>query len=236
MAQTWGRFSADGVHAISCVILDGACRFGDTRPSMKYQTMIVGLFAIACTLSGCAQHEMKSAPVGFLSQPQLMTKGSGESWSYQAAKTNWSSYTGVYVAPVAVAAGVMEGGAWGNESDLPALATTFQLNLTTAMSAKYAPAPAPAPNVLVVRAQIIKAKPNSPARNIAPQTQIGGTGYGFGMVAIEVVDGGTGTVLYEFADVEATTRFSLEKMSVWGSLEKSFQTWSTELAKTCGGS
>lgn len=198
--------------------------------------MIVGILAATCTLAGCNQHQMKSAPVGFLSQPQLMKKSGGETWVYKAAKTNWNSYTGVYVAPVAVSAGAMEDGTWGNESDLPGLATTFQNDLTTAMSAKYAVAPAAAANVLVVRAQIVKAKPNAPARNIAPQSQILQSGYGFGIVAIEVIDGGTGTVLYEFADMQATTRFSAEKLSVWGSLEKSFTTWSAELAKTCGGS
>lgn len=203
---------------------------------MNLLGVVVGILAVGCTLSGCNQHQMKSAPVGFLSQPQLMKKGGGESWVYKATKTNWGSFTGVYVAPVAVAAGAMEGGAWGDEGDLAGLANTFQADLTAALGAKYSAAPAAAANVLVIRAQIIKAKPNAPMRNIAPQSQIGQTGYGFGMVAIEVVDGGTGSVLYEFADVQATTRFSVEKMSVWGSLEKSFQTWASELAQVCGGS
>ncbi len=200
---------------------------------MQIFSAIVVTIVGALVLLGCGSHAMKSAPVGFLSQPQLMKKCSDDSWSYTAAKVNWPSYTGVYVAPVAIAAGAMEGGMWGNESDLPALATTFRTDLQVALGKRYAEAPAAAANVLVVRAQIIKAKPNAPARNLAPQTQIGGTGYGFGEVAIEVVDGGTGAVLYEFADRQSTTRFSTEKLSVWGSLEKSFETWSASVAKGC---
>ncbi len=201
---------------------------------MKSHAILVGVLVSAFSITGCNSHEMKTAPVGFLSQPELMKKGSGETWTYTAPNINWSSYTGVYVAPVAISAGAMDGEVSENADDLPGLATTFQNALITALTAQYSAAPAAAPNVLVIRAQITKAQPNKPARNILPQTQIGGTGYGFGEVAIEVVDGGTKTVLYEFAGVQNTSRFSSEKMSTWGSLEKSFTTWSTELAKVCG--
>ncbi len=202
----------------------------NTRTSL----VATAALTIGLSLSGCAKHAITVAPVGFLSQPTLMTKAGDGSWNYIAPAIDWSQYTSVWVAPVIVAPDAMVGGLWGKEEDLPGLAAEFQRALVDAMAARYTPVQAAGAGVLVVRAQITKAAPNAPARNIAPQTQIGGSGYGYGQVAIEVLDGGAGVVLVELADVQSTTRFSTEKMTVWGSLEKSFGDWAKRIATTCG--
>ena len=112
----------------------------------------------------------------------------------------------------------------------------LQADLEKEMTKKYTRAESAGPNTLVVRVQLVKAEPNAPALNIAPQTQMGGMGYGFGEIAIEVADGATGIPLFEYADAENTSRFSIEKMSVWGSLEKSFTDWIAVVVKACNAS
>ncbi|MSR29155.1 MAG: DUF3313 family protein [Phycisphaerales bacterium] len=189
--------------------------------------------ALVISAVSCSHHAITAAPVGFLSQPELMKKAGDGSWNYAAADIDWSKYKTVYVAPVVFAPDALGSGVWGNESDLPNLASKFRAALAGAMSARYQAAQGSGAGTLVVRAQIVKLAPNSPARNLAPQTQIGGTGYGFGEVAIEVLDGGDGTVLLEFAEVQTTSRFSTEKLSVWGSLEKSFTDWANRIAVSC---
>ncbi len=185
-------------------------------------------------LSACSQHSITAPPVGFLSQPDLMKKSSGGSWSYNARGVDWNQYKSVFVAPVAVAPDALEDPLWGTAEDLAGLAADFKGKIVNAMDARYTPVDAAGPGVLVVRAQITRVKPNAPGRNVAPQTQILQSGYGFGQVAVEVLDGGDSRVLVEFADVQSTTRFSTEKLSVWGSLEKSFGEWANRVAKACG--
>ena len=185
-------------------------------------------------LTACSQQSIKEPPVGFLSQPALMKKSSDTSWDYNAEGVDWSKYKSVFVAPVAVAPDALEDAIWGNAEDLPGLAADFKSKIVDAMEARYTPVDAAGPGVLVVRAQITRVKPNAPARNLAPTTQIGGTGYGFGQVAVEVLDGGDSRVLVEFAEVQSTKRFSIEKLSVWGSLEKSFEEWAKRVATACG--
>ncbi len=201
---------------------------------MTTSTIAAFFLFIATLLCGCSKHAMTSAPTGFLTKPHLMKESSDGTWTYLAPNIDWTTYQAVHVAPVAVAADAYNAKAYGSPEDLPGLAATFLSDLQAAFTKKYLPAAAAGPNTLVVKAQITKADPNATALNIAPQSQILGSGYGYGQVAIEVVDGATGALLYEFAGVKNTSRFSVEKMSVWGSLEKSFKEWSAQVAKVCG--
>ncbi len=165
-----------------------------------------------------------------------MKEQSDGSWQYLASKVDWSKYTSFYVAPVSIAAGVMNGKNADQTAELPQIVMKFQAELEKAMSKKYTHVQSATPNTLVIRAQLVKAEPNAPALNVAPQTQMGGLGFGFAEIVIEVAEGGNGIVLFEYADVDNTSRFSTEKMSVWGSLEKSFTTWAEKVATVCGAS
>ncbi len=222
MESISGRCSEHGVLAI------------DYARMMKFTTTATFLLSATILFVGCSKNAIKSPPLGFLSQPDLMKQQGDGTWQYTAATIDWSKYTSVFVAPVAIADDAYDAGVYGSVEDLPGLAATFQSDLQTALTKKFAAATNAGPNTLVVKAQITKADPNATALNIAPQSQIMGRGYGYGQVAIEIVDGGTGALLYEFAGVQNTSRFSAEKMSVWGSLEKSFKDWSSQIAKFCG--
>lgn len=194
---------------------------------------IVLSLTICALLIGCSKNAIKSAPVGFLSQPKLMKEQSDGSWQYTAPKIDWTKYTTVQVMPVALGAEARKD---KNQEQLDALskiAMMFQTELQTAMSTKYSPTQTPSANTLIIRAQITKAQPNAPALNLAPQTQLGGLGYGFGEVAVEVVDGATNSVLYEYAGVQNTKRFSVEKASTWGSIEASVKVWAQQIATAC---
>lgn len=202
---------------------------------MTNRYIVVALVAVAASfVGGCNRHAIESAPIGFLSQPGLMKKSSDGSWQYTARNIDWSKYNSAYVAPVSVAPGAMKDGVVGDQADLPGLAAQFQSDLQGALASKYPSANAATAGTLVVRAQIVKAEPNAGALNLAPQTQIGGAGYGYGEIAVEVIDGGSGKVLVEFADVQSTKRFSTEKFGTWDSLKKSFEDWSARIAKECG--
>ncbi len=201
-------------------------------PAMQ-RTAFVLVGAVALLLAACGGHTMNAPPVGFLSQPALMRKSSDGSWNYSAKAVDWANYKSVFVPVVTFADGAYEDNVWASAADLPTLSGKLQSALQAAMGSRYAAAAGAGAGTLVVRAQIVKAVPNAPARNLAPQTQIGGTGYGYGEVAIEVVDGGDGRVLLEFADVQSTTRFSTEKLTVWGSFEKSIGEWADRIANSC---
>lgn len=84
---------------------------------------------------------------------------------------------------------------------------------------------------MIVRAEIVRAVPNKPARNIAPQTQLGRTGYGYAAVRLTMVDAASGATLLTMTDTQSTKRFGTEKLSEWGTVEKAFSTWATEAAK-----
>ena len=80
-------------------------------------------------------------------------------------------------------------------------------------------------DTFIVRAEIVRAVPNKPARNIAPQTQLGRTGYGYASVRLTMVDGATGATLLTMTDTQSTKRFGTEKLSQFGTIEKACETW-----------
>jgi hypothetical protein len=75
------------------------------------------------------------------------------------------------------------------------------------------------PGVLEIRASITGLKPNIPALNIAPQSQMRGRGYGYVACEIYALDGKDGSPFAAYADTQNTQRFSSEKMSDWGSAQ-----------------
>lgn len=83
----------------------------------------------------------------------------------------------------------------------------------------------------VVRAEIVRAVPNKPLRNIAPQTQMTRTGYGYASGRIVLERGGTGELLVVATETQSTKRFGTEKLSEWGTVEKAFESWAAEAVK-----
>ena len=105
------------------------------------------------------------------------------------------------------------------------LRETLAADLRTSFGDKFGLAAAVGANVLIVESEIVRAVPNQPALNIAPQTQFGHRGYGYAAIRITLKDGATNKVLSTFTQTEATKRFGLDKLSDWESVESSFKAW-----------
>ena len=148
---------------------------------------------------------------------------------WKAPGADFAQFRSVYVEPVAMDADATQGQDVGT-ADVKGLPGKFRGDLENALGVGRTVVKVPAAGTLVVNVQIIRAVPNIPQRNIAPQSQIGGTGYGYAAVRVTLKDGGTGKELMTMSETRATSRFSLEKMSEWGSVEKSFEVWSQEVA------
>jgi hypothetical protein len=84
---------------------------------------------------------------------------------------------------------------------------------------------------VIVRTEIVRAVPNKPLRNIAPQTQLTRTGYGYASVRMVIEDGATGRALVTMTETQSTTRFGTAKLSEWGTVEKAFDSWAAEAVK-----
>lgn len=143
---------------------------------------------------------------------------------------DWTKYTAVFVEPVKMEADATQGRDI-TDADVAALPGTFRADLQKSFESKFRKADAAGAGTIVVKANIIRAVPNLPLRNIAPQSQVGRTGYGYAVVDIVLKDGATGAVLVTAHESRATSRFGLEKMSEWGSVQKSFQDWAEEAVK-----
>jgi hypothetical protein len=143
---------------------------------------------------------------------------------------DWTAYRSVFVQPVSMDADATQGRDV-DDADVAALPGKFRDDLQKAFDGKFTRAQAPAAGAIVVDARIIRAVPNLPLRNIAPQSQVGRTGYGYAVAVITLRDGASGQVLASARESRATSRFGLEKMSEWGSVEKSFEEWAAGAVK-----
>ena len=189
-----------------------------------FRTVLLAAAICALPLAGCRVGRLTNndpmASQGFDEGPQV-TRTPG---------VDWSKYTAAFVEPVVMDADATQGRDI-TEADVAALPGKFRANLQTAFAGKFRKADAAGAGTIVVKAEIIRAVPNSPLRNIAPQSQIGRTGYGYAVVRITLKDGVTGATLVSARESRATSRFGLEKMSEWGSVEKSFDDWAQEAVK-----
>lgn len=146
----------------------------------------------------------------------------------RADGADFSRFKQVTIARVGIDPDATQGDSVSAEQ-LEKLREEFTTDLTKAFAAKFAvvPAATSAPT-LAVRATIVRAVPNKPLRNILPQTQVGRTGYGYAAVRVQLCDAATGAELAAFTETRSTKRFGLEKLSEWGNVEKSFETWAKE--------
>lgn len=124
------------------------------------------------------------------------------------------------------------------------LRQTLADDLRASFGDKFGLATTAGPGVLIVESEIVRAVPNVPALNLAPQTQLGHTGYGYAAIRITLRDGATNSaknsatntatknandnVLSTFTETRATKRFGLDKLSDWGSIESSFKEWAKD--------
>ena len=116
----------------------------------------------------------------------------------------------------------------GQLADLQA---KLQSDLESAFFKRYARASAAGPNVLVVRAKIVRAVPNKPFKNISPIGRATGAGRGYAAIEATLSNGADGAVLLRFRDTDATSRFGLDKFSTWGAVEKAFEEWAGAIMK-----
>ena len=187
----------------------------------------------------CAAAALLAVPAGcrrgVLNQDP-MAPGAGEAIApkdpvvKRAAGADFAGYSAVFVEEPSIAPDATQG-ADVTPDQLRSLQDTMRDDLRKAFGDRYKPVGMVGDGTLLVRTWIMRAVPNTPLRNLAPQTQVGRTGYGYSAIRIEVLDSRTRRELLSFTHERSTERFSLEKLSEWGSVEKSFGTWADEVAK-----
>ena len=148
----------------------------------------------------------------------------------RAAGADFGAYSAVFVEEPSIAPDATQG-ADVTPDQLRSLQDTMRDDLRKAFGDRYKPVGMVGDGTLLVRTWIMRAVPNSPLQNIAPQSQVGRGGYGYAAIRIEILDSQTRRELLSFSHQRSTERFSLEKMSEWGSVQKSFSTWADEVAK-----
>ena len=148
----------------------------------------------------------------------------------RAPGADFSGYSKVFVEEPSIAPEATQG-ADVSPAQLRSLQDTMRDDLKRAFGDRCRPVGEIGDGTLLVRTWIMRAVPNSPLQNIAPQSQVGRGGYGYAAIRIEVLDSRSRRELLSFTHERSTERFSLEKLSEWGSVEKSFSTWADEVAK-----
>ena len=143
---------------------------------------------------------------------------------------DFTKYARVVVEPVALDPDATQGDEVSDEQ-LGKLRGQFATDLRASFAKRFAvssSAAAGSDPVLAVRATIVRAVPNKPMRNVLPQTQLTRTGFGYAAVRVQLCDAATGAELAAFTETRSTKRFGLEKLSEWGSVEKSFEVWAQQ--------
>ena len=143
---------------------------------------------------------------------------------------NFSDYARVVIEPIAIDSDATQGDSVSPEQ-LDKLRSKFATDLRKAFAERYkvtSSAAASGDRAFSVRATIVRAVPNRPLENILPQTQMSRDGFGYASVRIQLCDAATGAELASFTETRSTTRFGFEKLSEWGSVEKSFEVWATQ--------
>ena len=136
---------------------------------------------------------------------------STEIHSYKNPMTDLSAFKSVLVQEVKIEAN------GDNPDEASKLSIQFRNDIIGAVGLPVAAAVGP--GVLEIRASITGLKPNIPALNIAPQSQMRGRGYGYVACEIYALDGKDGAPFAAYADTQNTQRFSSENMSDWGSAQ-----------------
>ncbi len=148
----------------------------------------------------------------------------------RADGADFSKYTRAAIEPVAIDGDATQGDDVSAEQ-LDKLRAQFGADLRKSFGERFtvtSSAAAGAAPALSVRATIVRAVPNKPLRNVLPQTQLTRTGFGYAAVRVQLCDAATGAELASFTETRSTKRIGLEKLSEWGSVEKSFEVWAKQ--------
>lgn len=148
----------------------------------------------------------------------------------RADGADFSKYAQVVVEPVAMDSDATQGDDVSIDQ-LEKLRAEFGVDLRKEFGERFkvvSSGAAGSEPVLAVRATIVRAVPNKPMRNILPQTQLTRTGFGYAAVRVQLCDATTGAELASFTETRSTKRFGIEKLSEWGSVEKSFEAWAKD--------
>ncbi|MFZ9882422.1 MAG: DUF3313 family protein, partial [Phycisphaerales bacterium] len=153
----------------------------------------------------------------------------------RADGVDFSRYTRVCVAMPTVAPDATQSDEVSDEQ-LEKLRNEFASRMVEAFGKASRPASmlgegAAGAGAIVIRTEIVRAVPNKPLRNIAPQTQLTRTGYGYASVRMYIEDGATGQTLVTMTDTQSTKRIGAAKLSEWGTVEKAFEFWAGEAVK-----
>lgn len=182
--------------------------------------------AIVASLAGCRG----GGPLNEDPYKQNMVEGALDSGpvKYRAEGASFARYTEVVIDMPTVDPDATQGDDVSADQ-LEKLRAKFAGDLRAAFGNKYkVVARAGVDSAFVVRAAIVRAVPNKPMRNFIPTTQVGRTGYGYASVRVELCDATTGAQLASLTDTRSTKRVGIDKLSEWGSVEKSFEVWAAD--------
>lgn len=192
---------------------------------------IMTLILVSALLAiGCRSSKPPVIPAGFFPERARLTDldGDGTAIGYRNRSLALGQFTGCFIAPVQVDPQAADGDDVSSDQ-LAQLGNDFGAALAKSISQKIAIVSAPGAGIITVNATIMRAVPNKPALNLAPQTQILQRGYGYASVVVRA-DSLDGASIMGFADTRSTQRFGADKLSTWGSVEASFTAWADEIA------
>ncbi|MDA1008523.1 MAG: DUF3313 family protein [Planctomycetota bacterium] len=191
---------------------------------------VLSAVLFACQGGGNNTNDVLREGVLMQSWPgDVQNQALGQLWTLPG--TDWNSYTQFQLSPVTID----PAGSTGVSLNDQVLLTTFLTSdLSKVFMRNSGQADQGSANMLAINAHIVQATPNKPLRNITPLTQLRGAGYGSITVEYQITDSATGTLLAAMRMTEKTQRFSVEKLSVWGSAEESMKSWNQTLAVGCG--
>ncbi len=194
---------------------------------VKHSFVFVGLFACA----GCGgQGPLNRDPMSPSVKDSLVDP---EPDITRAIGADFSTFSSVLVEFPTIAPDATQGDDV-ESAQLDDLRAKLQKDLESAFFKRYARASAAGPQVLVVRAKIVRAVPNKPFRNLVPASRVMGSGRGYAAVEATISNGGDGALMLRFRDTDATSRAGLEQFSTWGAVEKTFELWAAAIEGATG--
>ncbi|WP_206998916.1 DUF3313 domain-containing protein [Trinickia mobilis] len=206
---------------------------------------MIALAACAVTTQQPLSDIEKAPKSGFLSDYSLLQPGKEGQvrLRYVNPNTNWNSYTGIFIEPVAF---ITDADAHVDPKDEQVLSTYYYNTLKTHLSEVLPIVEQPGPQVLVVRAALTKVTTATPglrtfsvvipqARLLNAAQSVATDSYAFVGSAQsegEIKDGGTGQILAEAVDGRAGG-MSIKNAGVWkwGDAENVMDYWAELTAK-----
>ena len=223
--------------------MEGEAMMKSIRPLLVLAT--IALAACAVTTQQPASDIQNAPKSGFLSDYSLLQPGKeGQvQLRYVNPNTNWNSYTGIFIEPVAF---ITDADAHVDPNDQQVLSTYYYTTLKTQLSSVLPIVEQPGPHVLVVRAALTNVTTATPGLRtlsvVIPQARLlnaaqsaATKSYAFvgsAQSEAEIKDGGTGQTLAEAVDGRSGG-MSIKNAGVWkwGDAENVMDYWAELAAK-----